>query len=208
MAKAKAGKVTPSRRQYLDIKAQHPDAIVFFRLGDFYETFDEDAETAARELDLVLTSRPQGKTRTPMAGVPHHAAEGYIARLIAKGYKVALCEQIGTETVNGLIPREVVRVFTAGTVIEPGMLEAGNNTTKNKVKQHMLSGGYGAGFITGLMAKDVRTALEVVQAMQVAPLLAQPCTDIWNRMENELGAASDHTEMFRFLETVSKDQKQ
>ncbi|MCA9969260.1 MAG: DNA mismatch repair protein MutS, partial [Anaerolineales bacterium] len=121
-------KVTPSRQQYLDIKAQHPDAIVFFRLGDFYETFDDDAHLAARELDLVLTSRPQGKgVRTPMAGVPHHAAEGYIARLIAKGYKVALAEQIGSDTVNGLMPREVVRVFTAGTVIEPGMLDAGRN---------------------------------------------------------------------------------
>jgi DNA mismatch repair protein MutS len=119
--------VTPSRQQYLDVKAQHPDAIVFFRLGDFYETFDDDAEIAARELDLILTSRPQGKIRTPMAGVPHHAAESYIARLIAKGYKVALCEQIGTETVNGLMPREVIRVFTAGTVIEPGMLDAGRN---------------------------------------------------------------------------------
>jgi DNA mismatch repair protein MutS len=121
-------KVTPSRRQYLNIKAQHPDAIVFFRLGDFYETFDEDAEVAARELDLVLTSRPQGKNqRTPMAGVPHHAAEGYIARLISKGFKVALCEQIGSEPIKGLMPREVVRVFTAGTVIEPGMLESGRN---------------------------------------------------------------------------------
>lgn len=131
MAKAKKrkkGKVTPSRRQYLDIKAQYPDAIVFYRLGDFYETFDEDAELTARELDLVLTSRPQGKNqRTPMAGVPHHAAESYIAKLIAKGYKVALCEQIGNETVNGLMPREVVRVFTAGTVIEPGMLDATRN---------------------------------------------------------------------------------
>ena len=129
MAKTKTGgKVTPSRQQYLNIKAQYPDAIVFFRLGDFYETFDEDAEVAARELDLVLTSRPQGKDqRTPMAGVPHHAAEGYIARLISKGYKVALCEQIGTEPVNGLMPREVVRLFTAGTVIEPGMLDAGRN---------------------------------------------------------------------------------
>ena len=126
MAKSK---ITPSRQQYLDIKAQHPDAIVFFRLGDFYETFDDDAQTAARELDLVLTSRPQGKNqRTPMAGVPHHAAEGYIARLIAKGYKVALCEQIGdSSAIKGLMPREVVRVFTAGTVIEPGMLEAGRN---------------------------------------------------------------------------------
>ena len=120
--------LTPSRQQYLDIRAQHPDAIVFFRLGDFYETFDDDAAVVARELDLVLTSRPQGKGgRVPMAGVPHHAAENYIARLIAKGYKVALCEQMGSETINGLMPREVVRVFTAGTVVEPGMLEAGRN---------------------------------------------------------------------------------
>ena len=120
--------VTPSRQQYLDVKAQHPDAIVFFRLGDFYETFDGDASLVARELDLVLTSRPQGKNqRIPMAGVPYHAAENYIARLIAKGYKVALCEQMGSELINGLMPREVIRVFTAGTVVEPGMLEAGRN---------------------------------------------------------------------------------
>lgn len=129
MAKAsKKSNVTPSRQQYLDIKAQYPDAIVFFRLGDFYETFDDDAHQAAEALDLVLTSRPQGKgQRTPMAGVPHHAAENYIARLIAKGYKVALCEQMGATPVNGLMPREVIRVFTAGTVIEPGMLDAGRN---------------------------------------------------------------------------------
>ena len=89
MARSKKNKVTPSRQQYLDIKAQHPDAIVFFRLGDFYETFDEAAHLAARELDLVLTKRQQH----PMAGVPPHAAQNYIARLIAKGHKVALCEQ-------------------------------------------------------------------------------------------------------------------
>jgi DNA mismatch repair protein MutS len=125
MAKSK---VTPIRKQYLDIKRQYPDAIIFFRLGDFYETFDEDAKTASRELDLILTGRNVGKgQRVPMAGVPHHAAEGYIAKLIDKGYKVALCEQIGTETVNGLMPRDVTRVFTAGTVVEPGMLDAGRN---------------------------------------------------------------------------------
>ena len=123
MARSKKGKITPSRQQYLDMKAQYPDAILFFRMGDFYEMFDSDAELTARELDLVLTSR-QGY---PMAGVPHHAAEGYIARLIAKGYKVALCEQIGSQPVKGLMPREVVRVFTAGTVIEPGMLDASRN---------------------------------------------------------------------------------
>ncbi len=125
MSKAK---VTPVRRQYLEIKRQHQDAIVLFRLGDFYETFDEDAEVAARELDLVLTGRNVGKgQRVPMAGVPHHAAEGYITKLIEKGYKVAVCEQVGTETVNGLMPRDVTRVFTAGTVIEQSMLDAGRN---------------------------------------------------------------------------------
>jgi DNA mismatch repair protein MutS len=117
-------KVTPVREQYLQIKAQHPDAIVFFRLGDFYETFDEDAQTAARELDLVLTSRPVAKNqRVPMAGVPHHAIEGYIARLIDKGYRVAIAEQVGEVTGKGLVDREVTRVVTPGTVVEPALLD-------------------------------------------------------------------------------------
>jgi len=119
---------TPVRQQYLEIKRQYPEAIVFFRLGDFYETFDEDAKTAARELDIVLTSRNVGKgTRVPMAGIPHHASENYIARLIEKGYHVAICEQIGDGPVKGLFPREVVRVVTPGTVVEPGMLPEGAN---------------------------------------------------------------------------------
>ena len=116
-------KVTPSRQQYLDFKAQFPDAIVMFRLGDFYEMFDADAETASRELDLVLTGRPVAKgERVPMCGVPHHAAEGYIARLVEKGYHVAVVEQVGSEPINGLTPRAVARVVTPGTVMEPGML--------------------------------------------------------------------------------------
>jgi len=117
-------KVTPVRQQYLQIKRQHPDAILFFRLGDFYETFDQDAEVAARELDLVLTSRPVAKNvRVPMAGVPHHAVEGYIARLIEKGYRVALAEQVGEVTGKGLVAREVTRVVTPGTVVEPTLLD-------------------------------------------------------------------------------------
>jgi DNA mismatch repair protein MutS len=118
-------KVTPVRHQYLQIKRQYPDAILFFRLGDFYETFDEDAEIAARELDLVLTSRPVARdVRVPMAGVPHHAIEGYIARLIEKGYRVALAEQVGEVTGKGLVAREVTRVVTPGTVVEPTLLDA------------------------------------------------------------------------------------
>ena len=117
--------VTPIRKQYLRLKAQHPDAILFFRLGDFYETFDADAEIAARELDLVLTSRPVAKgVRVPMAGVPYHAVENYIARLIEKGYRVAIAEQVGEVTGKGLVEREVVRVVTPGTVVEPALLDA------------------------------------------------------------------------------------
>lgn len=126
---SKSGKkISPVRQQYLDIKSQHEDHILFFRLGDFYETFDEDAETISRVLDIVLTSRNVAKgNRVPMAGIPHHAAENYLSRLIDKGYHVAICEQVGTEPVNGLMPREVVRVVTPGTIVEPGLLRGDAN---------------------------------------------------------------------------------
>ncbi len=120
--------VTPIRQQYLDIKKQYPEAIVFFRLGDFYETFDHDAQITSRELDIVLTSRNVAKgQRVPMAGIPYHAAENYLARLIDKGYHVAICEQVGEQPAKGIFPREVVRVVTPGTVIEPGLLHSNRN---------------------------------------------------------------------------------
>ncbi len=116
----KETETTPIRRQYLELKRKYADCILFFRLGDFFETFDADAELVARELDVVLTSRPVGKdSRIPMAGVPHHAADAYIARLIERGYRVAIADQIGNETVNGLVPREVRQVVTPGTVVDP-----------------------------------------------------------------------------------------
>ncbi len=119
--------LTPVRQQYLDIKRQYPDAILFFRLGDFYETFDEDAEITARELDIVLTSRPVGKgIRAPLAGIPYHAVENYLSRLIEKGYHVAICEQ-GDQPIKGIFPRKVVRVVTPGTVVEPGLLPGDAN---------------------------------------------------------------------------------
>ena len=119
---------TPIRQQYLDIKKQYPDAIVFFRLGDFYETFDEDAEITSKELDLVLTSRSVGNNKkVPMAGIPYHAVENYLSRMIEKGYHVAICEQMGNQAVNGLFPREVIRIVTPGTLIEPGLLKKDAN---------------------------------------------------------------------------------
>jgi len=116
--------LTPGMRQYREIKAQYPDAILFFHIGDFFETLEGDAEIVSKELDLVLTSRSKnGNERIPLAGVPHHAGEGYIARLVAKGYKVAICEQTeDPKTAKGLVKREVVRVITPGTVIDPVML--------------------------------------------------------------------------------------
>ncbi len=120
--------ISPIRKQYLEIKRQYPNAILFFRLGDFYETFDQDAEVTSRELDIVLTSRNVAKgTRVPMAGIPHHAAENYLARLIERGYHVAICEQVGDQPIKGLFPRQVMRVVTPGTVIEPGLLPGDAN---------------------------------------------------------------------------------
>lgn len=120
--------ITPVRKQYLDIKKEYPDTILFFRLGDFYETFDEDAEITARDLDIVLTSKPIGKgVRVPLAGIPYHAVENYLARLIEKGHHVAICEQIGELPTKGIFPRKVVRVVTPGTVTEPALLPGDSN---------------------------------------------------------------------------------
>jgi DNA mismatch repair protein MutS len=120
--------VTPIRQQYLEIKRQYPNTILLFRLGDFYETFDEDAEITSRELDIVLTSRPIGKgLRAPLAGIPYHAIENYLSRLIEKGYHVAICEQVGDQPAKGIFPRKVVRVVTPGTIVEPGLLQSDSN---------------------------------------------------------------------------------
>ena len=120
--------LTPMKKQYNEIKQQHPDCLLFFRLGDFYEMFDDDAKLASRELDLALTTRDRNvedpELRTPMCGVPYHSAETYIARLIAKGYKVAICEQMEDPALaKGLVQRDVIRIITPGTVTESSMLE-------------------------------------------------------------------------------------
>ena len=123
--------LTPMMKQYKEIHARHPDCLLFFRLGDFYEMFDEDARVAAKELDLTLTTRDRGKAeeeRTPMCGVPYHAAETYIARLVGKGYKVAICEQMEDPALaKGLVDRDIIRIITPATVVESSMLEEGSN---------------------------------------------------------------------------------
>ncbi|HHY92092.1 MAG TPA: DNA mismatch repair protein MutS, partial [Firmicutes bacterium] len=120
---------TPMMEQYWEIKKRYPDALLFFRLGDFYEMFFADAETAAAELGLTLTSREAGKGhRVPMCGVPYHAAEGYIARLIQNGHNVAICEQVeDPRLAKGLVERQVIRVVTPGTFLDDNVLDKKQN---------------------------------------------------------------------------------
>ncbi|MBR2889518.1 MAG: DNA mismatch repair protein MutS [Oscillospiraceae bacterium] len=145
--------LTPMKRQYNTIKEQNQDSILFFRLGDFYEMFDEDARIAARELDLTLTTRDRGKPReeqTPMCGVPYHSVDAYIARLVAKGYKVAICEQMqDPATTKGLVERDITRIVTPGTVTESCMLDESKN--------NYMACLYGHGGKFGLAFCDVST---------------------------------------------------
>ncbi|HYO62750.1 MAG TPA: DNA mismatch repair protein MutS [Pyrinomonadaceae bacterium] len=165
---------TPLRKQYLDIKRRHRDAILLFRIGDFYEAFDDDARLLARELGIVLTSKPMGRNvRVPLAGVPVHSLERHLGRLISRGHRVAICEQLteapvkGEAAGRGLIERDVVRVVTPGTVLEPGLL-------RSKVNNYL------AAYVTdgrraGIAYADVTTgdfaATEVERAAAALPEL-------------------------------------
>ena len=124
-APAPGMKLTPMLEQYLRIKAEHPDALLLFHLGDFYELFFEDAERAARLLDITLTTRSRkDEVPIPMCGVPHHAVQPYVAKLLAAGQKVALCEQVeDPATAKGIVRRALVRVITPGTVTEEAYLD-------------------------------------------------------------------------------------
>ena len=155
----------PLYQQYRRIKGQHPDAILLFRLGDFYETFEEDARVAAHELEIVLTSREMGRgRRMPMAGIPAHALESYLARLIRKGHKVAICEQL-TEPGKGLVERDVVRVVTPGTVVEPALLEQKAN---NYLATLIVEGEH-----AGLAYVDISTGDFATTRMPASEVLAE-----------------------------------
>ncbi len=177
---SKVEDITPIRKQYLEIKRQYPNAILFFRLGDFYETFDQDAEIASRELDIVLTSRPVGKgVRVPLAGIPHHAVENYLARLIERGFHVAICEQVGDQPIKGIFPREVVRVVTPGTLVESGLLppDANNYLVCVQVQENQAGVAYvdistGEFSTTEISSDDIQIALRAeLTRLQPAEIL-------------------------------------
>lgn len=143
-------KLTPMMQQYMDIKQKYPNTILFFRLGDFYETFYEDAKLVAKELEIVLTVRDK-KNNVPMAGVPYHALNGYLSKLIKKGYSVTICDQVeDPKQAKGIVKREVIRTITPGTIIEDGFLD---DKTHNFIVGLSLDSG-----IIGLCYSDLSTA--------------------------------------------------
>ncbi len=139
---------SPARRQYLHIKSQYPDAILMYQVGDFYETFDEDARIAAHELQIFLTKRDYGGEKVPLAGIPLHALENYVGKLIRRGYKVAICDQVG-EVGKGIVDRAVTRILTAGTLSEPSLLPTKENNYLTAIATGRAQ--------TGLAAVDVST---------------------------------------------------
>ena len=165
-------------KQYLEIKAQNPDALLFFRLGDFYELFFDDAKLVSKELDLTLTGKICGmEERAPMCGVPFHAYESYAARLVEKGYKVAICEQLeDPATTKGLVRRGIVRIITAGTIIENSMLDEGRN---NYIASVCCCDG-----MTGLCVADVSTG-----ELNVTQLSGAAC---FQKLCGELGKFDPH----------------
>lgn len=175
--------LTPMMQQYWDIKRSHPDAILFFRLGDFYEMFFDDAEIAARELGLTLTGRNAGAgKRAPMCGLPYHAADSYIARLVKNGYKVAICEQIeDPKQAKGLVERRVVRIITAGTFLDNDVLEEKCNNflialakDQNSFGLAVLDAGTGELKVTEIPAQEQSQLLDELARLQPAEGLLSP----------------------------------
>ena len=158
---------TPARKQYLRIKKQHLDEVLLFRMGDFYETFDNDARLISRELEIALTSREMGKgTRVPLAGIPYHALDGYLAKLIKKGYRVAICEQTSDPAASrGIVDREVVRVVTPGTVIEDSILDRKAN--------NYLAAAVTDGNMAGLAYVDITTSEFATSEFPVSQLAVE-----------------------------------
>jgi DNA mismatch repair protein MutS len=198
---------TPLRRQYLDIKRRYPHALLFFRLGDFYETFDEDAEIVSRELEITLTSRPVSKSqRVPLAGIPYHSLDSHLARLIGKGYKVAICEQ--TEPAGGgkLVDRQVVRVVTPGTLVEENLLAgAANNFLASYIAENGQVGLAHVDVSTGefgcLEADAAEAALEIERLSPAELLVPQDVPP----PENSVGALT-RLAAYTFEMAAAKDR--
>ena len=191
----KMAELTPMMQQYREIKSRNPDCLLFFRLGDFYEMFDEDAKLASRELDLTLTTRDRSKEKqdqTPMCGVPFHSSDSYIARLVAKGYKVAICEQMEDPALaKGLVKRDIIRIVTPGTVTESSMLEESKNNYYACI--------YKNGESWGVCFCDISTGAFYATSAKGADAEEAVCSELGSfaPVEVLLGGGADEGEMLK-----------
>ncbi|MCL4543495.1 MAG: DNA mismatch repair protein MutS [Chloroflexi bacterium] len=189
---------TPVARQYRELKSRYPQAILLFRLGDFYETFEDDARVVARELEIVLTSREMGRGhRVPLAGIPAHSLDSYLGRLVRRGYKVAICEQLADPaTVKGLIPRDVVRVVTPGTLAEPSLLATHEN---NYLAAALLQGPR-----AGLAFVDVSTGEFACTQLQGADVLVALQSELRRLRPAEIVVPSDYRDQLDALKDATQ----
>lgn len=199
---------SPAHRQYLSIKQRYPDAILLFRMGDFYEMFGDDATLGAEKLQITLTSREFARgDRVPMAGIPHHALQGYLKRFVQHGLKVAICEQL-TEPGNGLVERDVVRVVTPGTLVEPALLEQSQNNYLAAV--HMWKERYGLAYVdvtTGEFAVTEFAGPASRSALESELLRLSPSECLVTREDlpvQLVGHVSEHDE-YRFDPDTARD---
>ena len=190
MAK-KDSKLSPMMAQYFEVKSKYPDTILFFRVGDFYEMFFDDAKLASSELDLVLTGKDCGQEeRAPMCGVPFHSADNYIAKLVSHGHKVAICEQTEDPSkATGLVKRDVIRVMTPGTVIESNMLDDGANNYlcaiyKNEDRTK-----------AGLCFADISTGEFHITSLNTAPIQRQILNELYTYTPREIIVNNDGFDM-------------
>jgi DNA mismatch repair protein MutS len=199
-------KLTPLMKQYNNVKNQYQDSILFFRMGDFFETFNDDAKTVARELNIVLTSREKNKgKRIPLAGVPHHAADTYIARLIKKGYKVAICDQVeDPKFAKGLVKREVTRVITPGTLLEDSLLSDKDNNYLVSIVLDKPAGKYGLSYAdisTGEFYATEGSFTDTGAKLnsELTRLKPSECIISESMFENK----EDYPEFFQFIENLN-----
>src|SRR5271155_4115702 len=206
-----AASQTPVMRQYFAAKAAHPEALLFFRMGDFYELFYDDAVVAARALDLTLTARNKGAVEeVPMAGGPHHAASGYVQKLLEKGFSVAICEQMADPSkTKGLVPREVVRVVTPGIAYDDAGLEARQNHYLAAV-EHESVGPWGVaaldlstGELLACEAADAATALSELVRLDPREVLLGPGAV---ELSGELGQARPRIVVRKVGEAIPLDE--
>jgi len=208
--------LTPGMQQYMRIKNEHPECIIFFRMGDFYETFYSDAVTVSRELEITLTSRGKGETKAPLAGIPYHSLDPYLAKLIKKGYKVGIVEQVeDPKLAKGLVKRELVRIITPGTVLESLILNQGTNNYILSLAIEDKNFGIsfcdistGEFFVARVERNKLISEIKKIMPSEIVIPISLKDSDVVNELKNSNFLISEFDDRFYFIEKAVKTIKE